>query len=57
MLVVKKHRKLLLNLKRPEAITAIIPGAKEVTIKGKRIVSVDHTLNVARVLRNLSIFS
>ncbi len=55
MLVAKEHKKLLLNLNQPDRITAIIPGAKLVSIKGRDIVSVPHTLDVVRVLRNLGL--
>lgn len=55
MLVAKDHQKILLKLREPEQVMAIIPGAKTVNIKGQDIVSVPHTLDVARLLRNLNI--
>lgn len=53
MLVVKQHRKLLLNLRDPRKVTAVLPTAKEVTLRGKQIVSVPHMEDEVRVLRNL----
>lgn len=55
MLVVKEHKKLLLNLNEPERITGIIPKAKLVNIKGHDIVSVPHDQDTVRVLRNMGI--
>lgn len=53
MLVVKKHKKLLLNLKEPARITEVIPTAKSLEVKGKTLVSVPHREDEVRVLRNL----
>lgn len=53
MLVVKQHRKLLLNLKEPGKVTTVLPTAKEVMLKGQSIVSVPHMEDEVRVLRNL----
>jgi len=55
MLVAKEHKKLLLNLKEPERITAIVPGAKMQDIRGHNIVSVPHNNDTVRVLRNMGI--
>jgi len=55
VLVHKPTKKLLLNLREPEAIAALIPGAKTVNIKGHDIVSVPHDLDTVRVLRNMGI--
>lgn len=55
MLVAKEHKKLLMNLREPEQVMAIIPGAQMQTIKGKQIVSVPHTQDIVRVLRNLGL--
>lgn len=55
MLVVKEHKKLLLNLNDPERITSIIPESRTVNIKGHDIVSVPHEQDVVRVLRNMGI--
>lgn len=53
MLVSKKHKKLLLNLREPERITTLIPTAKVVEIKGKDIVVMPHREDEVRILRNL----
>jgi SNF2 family DNA or RNA helicase len=53
MLVVKKHRKLLLNLKEPSRVTTVLPKAKMVTVQGVNLVSVPHMEDEVRVLRNL----
>lgn len=55
MLVHKPTKKLLLNLRDTERITAIVPGAKTVNIKGHDIVSVPHDLDTVRVLRNMGV--
>lgn len=55
MLVHKPTKKLLLNLRDSERITAIVPGAKMVNIKGHDIVSVPHDQDTVRVLRNMGI--
>ncbi len=55
MLVVKEHKKLLLNLSDPGRVTGIVPEAKSVNIKGHPIVSVPHNHDVVRVLRNVGI--
>lgn len=55
MLIVKDRKKILLNLKDPAKVVALVPGAKVVNIKGRDIVSVDHTLDATRVLRNIGI--
>lgn len=53
MIVVKKHRKLLLNLKEPSRITTVLPTARQVEVHGKNLVSVPHMEDEVRVLRNL----
>lgn len=53
MLVVKNHKKLLLNLNDPERVTTVIPTAKTVEVKGKTLVAVPHRADEVRVLRNL----
>lgn len=55
MLVSKKHRKILLNLRDPERITTIIPTSRTLEIKGHTIVAVPHKLDEVKVLRNLGI--
>ena len=53
MLIVKSHRKLLLNLNDPNKVTAVIPTAKVVTMRGQNLVAVPHMEDEVRVLRNL----
>lgn len=53
MLVSKKHRKLILNLKDPERVTTIIPAARLLQYKGRTLVAVPHELDTVRLLRNL----
>lgn len=53
MLVSKKHKKLLLNLREPDRITTLIPTAKKIEVKGKDIVVVPHREDEVRVLRNI----
>lgn len=55
MLVSKKHKKLVLNLKNPERITSIIPTAKTLEYNGVNLVAVPHRLDEVRVLRNMGI--
>jgi SNF2 family DNA or RNA helicase len=53
MLVVKEHKKLLLNLNDPNKVTTVIPTAQVVTHKGNHLVAVPHRMDEVRVLRNL----
>ncbi len=55
MLIAKEHKKILLNLNDPERVTAIMPDARTVNMKGRDIVSVPHCLDAVRVLRNIGI--
>jgi len=55
MLVAKKHKKLILNLRDPDRITTIIPAAKKLQWRGKNLVVVPHRLDEVRVLRNLGL--
>lgn len=55
MLVVKDKQKLLMNLNDPAKILALVPGARQVTMKGNQIVSVPHTNDTVRVLRNIGL--
>lgn len=57
MLVVKERKTLLLNLKDPDPIVTLIPGAKKGPVRGKEIVAVPHTHDVVRVLRNVGIMA
>lgn len=53
MLVSKKHRKLLFNLRDPERVTTVIPTARTLNYKGHNFVAVPHDADEYRVLRNL----
>jgi SNF2 family DNA or RNA helicase len=53
VLVIKEKRKLLLNLREPTRVTAVLPTAKAVVVRGKTLVSVPHMEDEVRVLRNL----
>lgn len=53
MLVAKKFKKLLLNLREPERVTAVMPTAKTLDYKGKTLVAIPHRIDEVRVLRNL----
>lgn len=53
MLVVKKHRKLLLNVNDPGRLTAVIPTARAIEYRGRTLVAVPHREDEVRVLRNL----
>ena len=53
MLVVKKHRKLLLNLRDPDRLMTVIPTAKRMEVAGRTLVAVPHKEDEVRVLRNL----
>jgi len=55
MLIVKSHRKLLLNLTDPNMVTTVIPTAKVVRVRGQDLVAVPHMEDEVRVLRNLGI--
>jgi SNF2 family DNA or RNA helicase len=55
MLIAKKHKKILLNLKNPARVTQIIPTAKEIEVKGTRLLAVPHKLDETRVLNNMGI--
>jgi len=55
MLVVRKQRALLLNLRDPELVTTVIPTAKVIMYKGKRITAVPHRVAETKVLRNIGI--
>jgi SNF2 family DNA or RNA helicase len=53
MLVIKEHKKLLLNLRDPDRVTTVIPTAQAIEVNGKMLVSVPHRMEEVRVLRNL----
>lgn len=53
MLISKKHQKVVFNSRHPERITTVIPTAKPLTYKGRRLVAVPHRLDETKVLRNI----
>jgi SNF2 family DNA or RNA helicase len=53
LLVIKQHRKLLLNLADPDRVTTVMPTATKVEYKGQTLVAVPHREDEVRVLRNL----
>lgn len=55
MLVIPKKRVLLLKLQHPERVTAVIPSAKQVELKGAVFVAIPHRVEETRILRNLGI--
>lgn len=50
-----KNGALLMSVDTPESITVHIPTAKAIRFKNRNIVAVKHTLDSARVLRNLGL--
>lgn len=44
-----------MSVTNPSTVTVAIPTAKEINYKGHRIVAVKHTLDAARVLRNIGL--
>ena len=55
MIVSKKHRAIILKLKNPDKIKAVIPAAKELQVGGKKYIAVKHGLDEVKVLRNVGI--
>ena len=55
MLVSKKHKKLVLNLREPDRVLGVIPSAKAITYKGRTLVAVPHKEDEVRGLRNIGI--
>ena len=53
MLVVRKHQKLLLNLRDPDKVLTVIPTAQKISHGGRNLVVVPHKLDEVKVLRNL----
>lgn len=53
MLVIPEKKALILALRDPARVTTVIPGAKEITVRGKQYVAVKHGVDEAKVLRNL----
>lgn len=57
MYIDKKAKAILLKLKNPERITAVLPRKQwqEVTIKGQKLLAVAHHLDAVKLLRNMGI--
>jgi len=53
MIVIKKYKKLLLNLREPTRVTEVVPTATTIDYKGETLVAVPHRLDEVRVLKNL----
>lgn len=53
MLVSRKHRRVIIHSRHPERITTVIPTAKVVVYKGRRLVAVPHRQDETKVLRNI----
>lgn len=53
MLISKRHKKVVLHSRHPERITTVIPTAKVLPYRGKRLVAVPHRLDETKVLRNI----
>lgn len=55
MLISKKHKAIVLRLRDPGQVTAVIPKAKVFTHNGKQFVAVKHGVDEVKVLQNLGI--
>lgn len=53
MLVFPNKRALVIRSRNPDQLLALIPTAKEIRVKGQRLVAVPHRLDETRVLTNL----
>jgi SNF2 family DNA or RNA helicase len=55
MIIIPKKRALVLKLRDPLRVTAIIPTAKVIELDGQQYVAVPHKLEEVKVLRNLGL--
>lgn len=55
MLVVPQKKALVLALRDPGRVTAVIPNAKQISVKGRDYVVVKHGLDESKVLKNLGL--
>lgn len=55
MIVSPRHKALVLNLKDPNRVLQVIPGAKLFPFKGQQLVAVPHEVDNVRVLRNIGL--
>ncbi|RQH06608.1 helicase-related protein [Paraburkholderia dinghuensis] len=53
--VIPEQNEMVLNLRHPERVRALIPSCHDFTYRGHALVKVPHTMDVMRVLRNLGI--
>lgn len=53
MLIAPRARQVVLNLKKPDRVTTVIPTARKFNYRGKTLVAVPHGLDETKVLRNL----
>jgi superfamily II DNA or RNA helicase len=54
-LVIPEQNAMVLHLKQPDRVKALIPASHEFTFHGRRLLKVPHTTDVMRVLRNIGI--
>lgn len=55
MRVSTKNKAVLLNLRNPEQVKAVVPKHKQINYKGHELLAVPHNLDVVRVLNNMGI--
>lgn len=55
MKVSKKNKALVLHLRNPQQVQAVVPQHKLIDYKGQQLLAVPHNLDVVRVLNNLGI--
>jgi SNF2 family DNA or RNA helicase len=53
MLIHRKTKKVVLNLRDPDRVTTVIPTAKKFRFRGHDLVAVPHRIDETRLLRNL----
>jgi SNF2 family DNA or RNA helicase len=53
MLVAPRHKALILNLKQPERVSAVIPAARPFVHRGRRLLAVPHSIDACHILANL----
>lgn len=55
MKIVESKKALLLNLRNPSQVKAVVPKHKEIPYKGRQVLAVPHSLDVVKVLRNIGV--
>lgn len=53
MIISKRHKKIILNLRNPGIVKATIPTAKSFIYKGTELIAVPHRMDETQVLRNM----